>query len=161
MTLPKLMLSPNEPSYSFTFPDEILSAQVNNGPSRRRTDFIGAPIMAGVQFILDADEYQYFNAFYRHSLKNGVLPFLMDLNLDDADEAEYECNFQAQSLSLSAKAGEARTITATIEVKRNAPDDALDAAVIDAYETFGPGYGVEFGDLAELVNVTLPEYLPG
>lgn len=161
MTLPKLMLDPNEPSYSFAFPDEILSAQVNNGPSRRRTDYIGAPIFASVQFILDGDEYQYFQAFYRHSIGNGVLPFRMDLVLDDAEVAEYECNFQAQSLSMSAKAGEARTITATIEVKRNAPDDALDASVIDAFETFGPGYGAMFAELAELVNVTLPEYLPG
>lgn len=159
MTFPKLLLDLDASSYTSTFGNEILSVTVQNGPSRTRRDFVGAPTIVACQWVLMDIEYEYLMAFYRTSIVMGTLPFLLDMVIDYAPEAEFQCKFVAGSLVLSAVQGDSYTVTAGLEVKPIPANADNDQSVIELFTEYGIGVEPFINELAYFTNVVMPEYL--
>lgn len=137
MTLPKLMLDIDASAYTFGPANEVISIQVQGGPSSLRPDMIGAPASLSVQWVLSAVEYNYLMAFWRLSTANGSLPFTVDLIGDYHDVREFECKFMPGTLQLTGVNGDAYSVTATLEIKQLATDAVADASLIAYFATYG------------------------
>lgn len=120
MALPKLALTPDSSGYSAKFGNEVLSAKLAGGRSRRRRDIIGASHNVSVEWIMTPDEYSYLKLFYAER-QNGALPFLMDLILDGPFPLEYEVSLVEDTFKLASQAGATYIVTAELEVVPSTP----------------------------------------
>ncbi len=156
MALSKLALTLTEDQYQVMLPDEILSVQVQNGPSWRRRDFFGAPAMVSVQFVLTALQYAYLMAFWRLTLVNGTLPFLIDLIIDSPTMTEHQARITKGSFRLTGRRGDAHFVSCNLEVKPNAADTDYDDTLLWLYQEYGDQLPFLLEDFAYIANVLLP-----
>lgn len=156
----KLLLRPNSSGYTATAGNEVVSAATEGGASRSRRDFIGAPSMINVAWMLDEDGFDYLNAFFRTGTKSGSLPFLCDLLLERAGLIEHTCKFVPGSFKpIASTAAFTFNAMATFEVLPSVTDEDLDNAIMDTWEMSG---GENFDNLAliaEVANVLMPQAL--
>lgn len=101
MTLPKLMLVPQEKGFSYQTPDEVLETIMDGASPRKRFNKVGELGEVNCNLILTPFEYEYFMAFYKTKIKTGVLPFLMDLKTESSTLSEHTCFFKENSLKFS------------------------------------------------------------
>lgn len=113
--LPKLAIPPDQDSYEAAPGSEVLSVKLDGGVSRSRRDFIGAAAGFRVQWTLTPTEYQYLDSFFKH-IKNGSLPFLIDLILDGPVMLEYTAKFVPGSYKLAKQSGLTYIVSAELEV---------------------------------------------
>lgn len=153
----KLLLRPNSSGYAATAGNEIVSAQVAGGASRSRRDFIGAPSIINVAWMLDEGGFEYLGAFFRTATANGALPFLCDLLLDKPALAEYNCKFVPGSFKpIASTAAFTFNAAAQFEVQPLPIDEELDNNILDLWEQAGGGAFDLAGRIAHTANVVLP-----
>ena len=160
MTLYKMIIPPDQNSYSFNDGIEVLSASLDGGASRFRKDILNANLKLNVQWTLDRTGYNFIRVFYKTMLQSGSLPFLMDLYVDDPFTlSEHECHFMPGTIGLKSQAGESFIVGATIEVK---PIDQsqTNIDVASLYALFGDQYNFYNDAFDTLINVTIPADLP-
>lgn len=157
MPLPKLSLSPDQAGYTTADADDaVLRAKVSAGPARQRLDMLGAPSMVGVGFSLNRNQFQYWRSFFRTTIAEGSLPFLIDLILDQPDPVEHEARIIPGSVRLSALSGLRYSVAVTMEVKPVGQDSDFDATLVWLYEAYGDDISLTLAALAALVNEHLP-----
>lgn len=156
----KLILPPDPDGYSFLDGLETLSAQLDGGASRYRSDILNANIRLNVQWTLTPTTYNYIRAFYKVVTQRGALPFLVDLYIDNPFElTEHEAHFVPGTFGLKMQRGQAFVVGATLEVKP-LPDNQtnIDAGLL--YGLFGEEYN-QFNDILDnLINVEIPSDYP-
>lgn len=155
MPLPKLRLEIPQEGYALVDGEAVLRAKVGAGPSRQRLDMLGAPAEIDMTLVLGGGEYQYWRAFYRSTLVEGALPFLVDLVIDTATPQECTAKIIPGTHRLSGVNGDAHMVQMRLEVVM--PDPPVDdAAIIMLYEQYGDAAPFLLDQLATLVNVDFP-----
>lgn len=132
----KLLLVPENSSYAVSKDAEIISTKLDGGASRRRKDILQGSFNVNVTWILNAEEYDYLEAFWRTTIDHGSLPFEIDLILDYKDMYEYTAYFVEGSKKLTGQRGLAYFVSAQLEVTSPIYEDEAtdDAAVVAAFE---------------------------
>lgn len=133
MALSKLYLPVDKEGYSVKFGENVISTKLDGGASRFRLDMIGATHEIPVQWSTDRAGYDYLMAFKRTTIKNGSLPFLIDLVVDDNEPAEYTAYLVPGTLGLRNQSGNSYIVGATLEVLAVPTNETADQAIIDAY----------------------------
>ena len=157
----KLTLVPSQAGYGVGLGNEVLVAQLSGGPSRTRSDFLGAVASASVSWTLGPDAFDYLQAFYRTATRNAAEPFLLDMVLDGALLREYQVKFVPGSYQIVGVQGLTTTVQASLEVRPAPVDHADDEALLDLFEDYGDELDDTLFGIAELVNVTMPSAIPG
>jgi len=111
----KFPLCPTQSGYGAQFDEGIITAKLDGGPSFRRLDVPGAPIMVNVGWVLTHEQYCTFMGLYRTWARSGGDPFLIDLILETPDAAEYVASFVPGSVRLTSKNGSAFMVSAQLE----------------------------------------------
>lgn len=156
----KLLLRPNSSGYTAQVGNEVVSAATEGGASRTRRDYVGAPGLINVAWMLDEDGFDYLNAFFRTVVQAGSLPFLCDLLLDYAALKEYTCKFVPGSFKpIASTAAFTFNAAAQFEVLPIKPNEAFDLDIVYLFEQFG-GHPSSFFNLLEIfANQTMPDNL--
>lgn len=142
----KLLLRPDEQSYTVEEPSVALQTDVKGGPNRYRRDVLNQTMKATVQFTLGPNEYQYLRSFYQ-VVNKGVDPFMIDLLIETSELRTYVANIVPGTWRLSKVIGHSFTVRFELEIQPN--DDGLDyASMVAAFEPFEyipPGPLQDFG----------------
>lgn len=160
----KLKLIPDSEGYLVEHPDIVIHTQLSGGAGRYRRDKLGATYPVTVQWTLDPVEYNALVGFYQNVTKQGVLPFLIDLVIENSNLEEYAARFVPLSFRLLEQKGLMYKVGATLAVTPNYKrlDAAEDTASV-LYDDYGWDYLTKFPpdeDLLDyLVNIKLPETL--
>ena len=161
----KLQLCPTSAGYASQHADETISIQLDGGASRFRLDKIGAVHMVNAQWVLNGEEYHYFNAFHRVVTASGSDPFLIDIITYRETKVEHTAHFVPGSVSLTQQTGGIYYVSAQLEVLPLpiVEEDELDFVAL--FEEFGSPVVPQFlaveDMLNTIVNVDLPESMPG
>lgn len=156
MPLPKLTLLPSQEGYSVEIGDAVLRARPGSGQSRQRLDMLGAPHIVSVSFALDRLRHAYWRAFFRTTIVEGSLPFLIDLIIDGGTLAEYEAKIVPGSVAMSGVRGLTHFVQAQLEVKATVADALADAGLVTMFEIYDADASAILDLLAHLVLVDLP-----
>ena len=154
MTLSKLLVTPEEDSYTMEDGEEVQSTKLDGGAGRYRRDIIGATSRVRCRWKLSQEEYLYFRAFYRSTILNGSLPFLIDLLLDWPLLTEHTAYFDGEP-KLSRISGHMHQVQADLEVEPVALDAEYYDAIVMLYEE-----GVDSGLLDELEALVNQSFAP-
>ena len=148
----KMLIPPNQATYSYQTPKALIAAELDGGFSRTRADVAGAVAIVDCSWTLDVEGYQYFRAFFNSSTNKGITPFLIDLILDHPWPQEHEAKFVIDTVNMDSPIGLSYNQTAQLEVKP-VYDLELDAVVAMVYglKLFAPGNPLE-----KLANYDLP-----
>lgn len=130
MALPKLYLKPVRDNYAGVWGSTTKSTQLDGGAGRYRKDQMYATTLITVNWIIEGDDYDYLQAFYRTALDMGSLPFLMDLIMDSQGLLEYTVNIVDGSWQLTQQIGLAYYMQAQLEVVPLPVDVSSDMALI-------------------------------
>lgn len=140
MPLLKLLLKPDEISYSIREPASVTRVELPGGPSRYRADALNVDSMIDCQFTLTPEKFQYLRAFYNYT-DQGASDFLMDLIVDSHTLREYQVRFRPGSWKLSNVEGLRFRVKVSLDVVSNT--DGLDFAdIVDVFvgDVADPGY---------------------
>jgi hypothetical protein len=159
----KLLLTPNQSGYVAEDGVEALSAALDGGPSRTRRDFVGAVARVNCTWNLPPTEYQYMKAFLRTATAQASTPFYIDLILDEPELLEYTAKFIPGTFRLTGVRGLTTSVSAQLEVRPRPVDEVYDEAILDNFESYGgdDGQATIYQLLSDLVNISLPEAMPG
>lgn len=114
MALPYLLLPPDQEGYSSEFGTEFISVKLSGGQSFFRRDKLGEVANLSLQWKLTEDQFQYFMAFYRTTLKGGSLSFSLDLIVDRPDARRHTCHF-LRAPTVTGVPGLMRIVSAQVE----------------------------------------------
>ena len=132
----KLLVNPTIASYSVRFGQNVIATRLEGGAARYRLDKIGSTHEVAVQWMLEAQAYDYLMAFYRTEMDYGSLPFTIALkSVDSAALVEHTARLVPGTLSVTAFLGNVYQVSATLEVTPAAVVDATDQATVAT----GPG----------------------
>jgi hypothetical protein len=115
MALPKVEIPPDQDNFSLTDEADVLTVRLDGGASRYRLDKTGSTSRCTVQWTTDRDGYTYLRGFYR-TVKNGALPFLIDLYYDESILTEHQAYFIPGSFKLARQYGYTFVVAAELEV---------------------------------------------
>lgn len=155
MALTKLVLLPDNSSYSVTDGKEVISTQLDGGAARYRRDILGATSTVGVSFVLGPAEYKYLRAFYRTVTVSGSTPFLIDLILDEPTLTEHKAYFIPGSMQLTGQKGLTYTVSAQLEVYPIALDLDYDNSIVMLFSNYGDDWQGVFNAFEKLTNIDL------
>jgi hypothetical protein len=154
----RLLLRPNSEDYSQEEGAEVIATSLDGGAGRYRRDKVGASRRVNVSWTMNPNQYQYWRAFWNTATKRGALPFLCDLvGEDGTGPIQHVCYFVPGSVSMPSQMGLTYTQSATLEVKPNPVNDAVNEGIMAIFATSTDSD--VFWDLARLVNETAPEAL--
>ncbi len=80
---------PERRSYRVAQPFGVRITNIEGGFSRSASDHMGGPAIVDVQYVLNSDQYQYFQDFYYGIILEGALSFAADLVLADNQLTTY------------------------------------------------------------------------
>lgn len=123
----KLLLSPDQDSYTVTEGEDTIATKVGGGQPRMRRDLLNADSKVEVQFTVNPTEYQYIRAFYNYT-NRGADQFLIDLIVETGELREYIARIIPGSWKLTSVKGHTFKVKFTLTVASN--DDGLDYADI-------------------------------
>lgn len=159
MALSKCALSPDSAGYSVVDAENVISTKLDGGASRYRLDMLDSVSKVSVKWVCNQNQYQYLRVFYVSILKNGSLPFLIDLILNSSSPIEHEAYFIPGTLSLSEHSGDYYGVVAQLEVIPKPIDELVNTQMV-LFGEFGSGYQTEFQAfedvLDNLMNVRIP-----
>lgn len=159
MALSKCALYPDSAGYSVVDAENVISTKLDGGASRYRLDMLDSASKVSVKWVCNSNQYQYIRAFYVSILKNGSLPFLIDLILDSSEPVEHEAYFIPGTLSLSEHSGNYYSVVAQLEVVPKPIDESVNVQMI-LFGEFGSDYQTEFPAFEDvfdnLMNVQIP-----
>jgi hypothetical protein len=156
----KLALPPDQQSYSAEDGVEVVSIGVEGGFARRRRDVIGSTTRIPVQWTVNADEYDYLQAFYYTGTNTGADAFNIDLMIDNSTLDEYSANFVVDTFETSSTRGDQYTVSAELEVRRIARDANFDNSLIAVINAAGVNARNLMNTLEKVANEDLPMFLP-
>ena len=163
-TLKELIIPPDQDGYSVEKSAEsVIRVQLDGGAGRYRQDLFGVSDLVSCQWILDGNQYNYLQSFYRfHS--SGSMPFMANLIVDHAELKPYECRFMPNSFKLTGIKGLAYFCSATLECTPIEDiNTGLDADIVYLIDMYGWDYNVKFAEiesqLHKIVNINIPSYL--
>lgn len=159
MAISKLIIPPDNSSYTVADGKEVVSTVLDGGAARYRRDILGATSTVSVTWILGRDEYKYLRSFYRGVTQKGALPFLIDLVLDSFELTEHKAYFLPGSMQLTGQKGLTHWVSAQLEVYPKEDIDNGDFASV--YSEFGniPNFLLNEDILQVVVNELWPEVL--
>lgn len=155
-----LAIVPSSASYAATPSSPVISTQLDGGLPRLRADQVGAVAQVRCQWQLNPLTFQYMQAFYR-VIGYGAQAFLINLIIDTPSLQQYTATIEPASWVTSSIEGATYFVGATLNVLPKAQDAAFDEALVDLYGAIGDQIDPDFSELAHLVNVVLPESIPG
>lgn len=158
MSLIKLMLPPDQTSYTVTDGAEVVSVDLDGGAARYRRDILGATSRVAVQWTAGVDEYKYLRGFYRGITISGSLPFEIDLIVDANELTTHKAYFIPKSFALRQQQGLTYIVGAELEIYPADITDSLSAFVL-LYNEFGKTWAQYENIINEMMNVTIPEDL--
>jgi hypothetical protein len=97
-------------------PDSVISVELAGGAPRSRLDKVGGYYRVGCQWVLTPDDYTYIQNFYRVTTKQGSMPFIIELIIEDSSVRPYKAYFVANSLKLTEQRGLRYVVTAELRV---------------------------------------------
>jgi hypothetical protein len=156
--LRQLGLTPSIDGYGVQRGDSIVRSQPGLGPSAIRLDFYNTPSRVSVSWNVGAADYNYLVAFYFTAIREGALPFLMDVVLDDPLVRQLQAMLVPGSFVFDGVNGMTYRVRAEVEVSPIRLSDS-DELMIDMFETEGEFWGDVLLDLDHLVTVTMPRVL--
>lgn len=133
----KLVLPPNQASYSVTDGVEVIRTELSGGRSRYRKDILGSTSQVNVSWTVNSRQFDYLRAFYKTVTYEGSRWFKIDLILDEPYPVEHEAMFIPGSISLSEQKYGLSTMTAQLDVIPIARDYSTDSLYIATVEEFG------------------------
>lgn len=159
MAISKLIIPPDNSSYTVADGKEVVSTVLDGGAARYRRDILGATSTVSATWILGRDEYKYLRSFYRGVTQKGALPFLIDLVLDSFELTEHKAYFLPGSMQLTGQKGLTHWVSAQLEVYPKEDIDNGDFASV--YSEFGniPNFLLNEDILQVVVNELWPEVL--
>jgi hypothetical protein len=159
-TLSKLMLTPNQDSYSVSrnHPGYVRT-DLEGGAGRYRRDLEGSTQKITVKWTLDKNDYTYLCAFYRTFL-DSMTGFRIDLIVEDEGLAECRAWFMPGTMKLNRQRGHIYESQATLEVETPEYDIELDYALVHLVGMIGRNWRKVFDKLDTLVNIDWPRTLP-
>lgn len=146
----KFPIPPDQAGYAIGETSNFRDSQINNGAPFRSKGKKGTWQPVSVTFTYAADEYRAFQSFYVGKLKNGVLPFLINLYLGSHEFKEYTARFQPNSFNMRNQ-GEVFTVTHNLLVKPRLDDNDGGAFALE-YEAARRRSGITFGLYPVLVD---------
>lgn len=152
----KLPFLPIQAGYSQTPGSESASVALEGGRAWRRKTKANSSSLVTATWIFNQLQLDVFWAFFRVETARGVLPFTMDLILEDSSLQDVTCWFVGEPGTPTLQ-GLNYTVTAQLEVQRPAYSAALDASIVDSYLAYGEGVGDMFDRLAIFANEDLPD----
>lgn len=162
-TLRELIIPPDQDGYSVEKSAEsVIRIQLDGGAGRYRQDLFGVSDLVSCQWILDGEQYNYLQSFYR-SHSSGSMPFIVNLIIDYAELKPYECRFIPNSFKLTGVKGLAYFCSATLECTPiEEIDIGLDADIVYLIDMYGWDYAARFtqveSQLHKIVNINIPSY---
>lgn len=163
-TLRELIIPPDQDGYSVEKSAEsVIRIQLDGGAGRYRQDLFGVSDLVSCQWILDGEQYNYLQSFYR-SHSSGSMPFIVNLIIDYAELKPYECRFIPNSFKLTGVKGLAYFCSATLECTPiEEIDIGLDADIVYLIDMYGWDYAARFAQvesqLHKIVNINIPSHL--
>jgi hypothetical protein len=115
-----LIYPPVRDGYNFAPAYNTIEVKLDGGRSRKRLDILGGTHMVSAQWILTQAQYSRFMGFFRSTLANGTLPFLVDLLTDTAVVMPHIARCVGYLPKLTQQRGQAYWVTADLEVDANA-----------------------------------------
>lgn len=115
MALPKLTLVPQSSNYAVKFGNGVVVTKLDGGRSRYRTDIANPSNIVTCTWLLDPTDYASIVTFFKTTLANVSLPFLIDLVIDTATPSEYQANVVPDTLQLSSQSGNSYVVSCTLE----------------------------------------------
>lgn len=109
----KLVLSPEQPEFTFTLPLTALSNSGDAPAIALRRNFRNMARLVNVSWIAVGIEFDYLRAFYRTGTGFGALPFLIDLPTDGNAAVEHKAFF-ASPIKFSGQTGTLFNLTAQL-----------------------------------------------
>lgn len=153
-------LCPLQSGYSFNPAQNMYEQALLGGFARQRAMFVNNTHLVNTSVLLEnKGKQQYFWAFWRrHTLQPN--PFLWRLITDSAEMQTHECQFVANSISVSEREGKIYSVSFQIRCKPlNNSDSEFDQEIIDVWES---GSGLDLLNLLEkLVNQDMPNAVGG
>ena len=80
--LTDLPFQPERAAYNHDRRTSVKSVELDGGMSRTRADVIGQTAFVTAEWVLDAEEYEYFTFFYQFAALEGAITFVLGLVLD-------------------------------------------------------------------------------
>jgi hypothetical protein len=113
----KLLVNPTLAGFGVGFGENVIRTKLDGGAGRYRLDKIGSTHEARVQWVLEAQGYDYLMAFYRTEIDYGSLPFTIDLRAaDESNLGTYTARIVPGSLAMSGYLGNLYRVQATLEL---------------------------------------------
>lgn len=162
-TLRELIIPPDQDGYSVEKSAEsVIRIQLDGGAGRYRQDLFGVSDLVSCQWILDGNQYNYLQSFYRLQ-SSGSMPFMANLIIGHAELKPYECRFMPNSFKLTGVKGLAYFCSATLECTPiEDSDTGLDLDIVYLADMFGPDYAAHFTQvettLHKIVNINIPSH---
>lgn len=127
----KLLVNPTLAGFGVGFGENVIRTKLDGGAGRYRLDKIGATHEARVQWVLEAQGFNYLMAFYRTEIDYGSLPFTIDLKgVDGAALGTYTARLVPGSLNLGANMGSLLRVDATLELTPATVNESADQTLI-------------------------------
>lgn len=133
MPIPYLLLPPDQISYNAQLGQEFISVKLDGGLSFHRRDKLSAAAMLSLTWQLTEDQFRYFMAFYRTTLKGGSLFFSLDLIIDRPDARRHTCHFISPP-NVTGVPGLLRVVSAQVEAIPEFENVGENTDVVNAVE---------------------------
>ena len=136
---------PERRSYRITQPFGVRVANIEGGFSRSASDHMGGPAIVDVQYVLNSEQYQFFQDFYYGILLEGALSFAADLVIADSQLVTYAVKIIGP-ISNPVATGFTYTLRMRLEV-----DPAIDFALAQARAILVIALGLELDPLLQRI----------
>lgn len=146
MPLPVLSIPPDTENYSMAEGVEVIGASTDGGGVRTRKDFVGASYTITCQWTIGQADYDTLTTFYYDTLKQGSLPFQIDLYTDYDVLTTHTAQFIPDTFGVTGVSEQTYTVGATLEVTPL-------AAVYDDDTSYISLYAAYFGSIAFFLNM--------
>ena len=120
MAIEQIQVLPTQNGFGIDYSKNALSVKLEGGRSRFGLNKKNGVSIVNVQYDLNADDYQYFWAFFNNSTERGALPFRSELYLNSNELTLHLCKFVQGSIKLLSQRGGRFIVGATLEVSENA-----------------------------------------
>lgn len=144
---------PEKSSYVYQKQSGVISTDIAGGLSRSRLDLVGTASLVNCQWIFTAEEYEYFQYFFRFIAKEASNSFICPLILDKRTQQDFICKFVVDSIELSQPSAFSFIVTASLEVEPLVYDEVDEFLAFVAIRAEMEGSTVE-DVLSDLLNVS-------
>lgn len=152
---PSTLPAPVVPRYTIKHGEAINRTNMDSGPARQRRLFTQVPSQIILTWIMNQDEHQLFQGWYKHQAKEGASYFTINL-LSGNGILPHTARFRGQP-SVVLTSQNTVSITATLEV-RELPTIAADTVELLATNSIQSVTGA-LDALSALLSTTIPQAL--